>query len=223
MSIRRVTIVALMMLIGAACSSSTPTGGSSQPDAPSEPTSDASATYLELARRGLNADDFKVTYQVKSDGESQEMSWAKRGDDSSFTIGSGDDRILIIAKADGTTIACSDGSCFQFDNPDAAAGLAGAFAPFQAFTNALTEADSLPGFTTRGSTTIAGQSATCASWSYLGSSAEVCVLDDSGLLGSLKITASGTDGGGFLEWELTALGDATDADFEPTGEVESFG
>lgn len=215
----KLLLAAALGLTLAACSSSTPTGGSS-PDPSTTETAggEGSAEFLALAQSGFESDTFKMTFNATTGSDTSTITWARRGDESAFTIGEGSEAFKIIEPGDGTTISCSGDSCFESEGTQGGSMADAFIAPFTAFSSFITEAEDLPGFATSGSRTLAGRAATCASWSYFGASSEVCIDNETGLT---LLWSTGAEGES-LTWEVTELGEPTDEDFEPTGEVQQL-
>ena len=215
---RIVSFVALALVALAACSNSTPTANTGSQSPSTTASGDASAAFLEQFKNGFSSQKFRITYSIDANGQAQDVTIAQDPPKHSYKFG----ETLVID--DGTnTIICSapQQPCTKSASSAAGLGLASAFlAPLTALRDSVASVSNLPGFASKGSKTIAGRSASCASWSYGPGSVDVCVDDATGILLSWAGTSTAGGATQTISWSATDFGTPSSADFTPTGTVQ---
>ncbi len=224
---RTAAAVTLGLLV-AACN------GNGDPGADTEPDRDAVAIeaseFAEVGSRALDT-QVKVDYEVTAGGEGgdaqiERMTLAQDPPRRSVRFEVAGETSLLIEPGDDSVIVCGGGSgqpCVRFADETGFAGAGAAFmTPLFQSMEAYRELDDLPGYVSRGRTTIAGRSAMCASWNPPfadGSTYEQCLDAETGIGLSWRFEMPGE---GLLGFEAVEFGEPSDADFEPTGEVQEL-
>lgn len=195
-------------------------GSSKSSDASSESGSSSDSgggsndsAYAKLVEKGNNA-KVKVTYR-NADGSTYVIAQ----DPPKRAFISGETAIY----EDGTdvSVVCSnvgtpEVSCLKISGAGGLAGFAGAGS--LGLVSQILQTENLPGVTKVGERTIAGRSATCATYSvpFLGSGKiEGCVDKDTGVSLLLKTTGNGTSD---IELEATKVESPSASDFKPPAE-----
>lgn len=223
----RIAAGLVLAVVAVACN------GNGDPGADDGPDRDAVAIDAsEFAQVGAQALDtrVKVTYEVTAGGEGetqiQRMTLSQDPPRRSIRYEVGGETSLLIEPGDGAVIVCGGGSgqpCVRFADETGFAGAGAAFmTPLFQSMEAYRELEELPGYVSRGRTTIAGRSALCASWNppfAQGTTYEQCLDAETGIGLSWRYEVPGE---GLLGFEAVEFGEPSDADFEPTGEVQEL-
>jgi hypothetical protein len=213
-------ILIALALAGVACSKGAPVGSGST--TPTDTSTGDAGDFASALQQGFG-EDFKITYRISSSGEgagsASLITWAQRGDESSYTIkqeGETDETLIIDDGTGEGSIYCGGSDCIRYPSEAGNPGQ-GFIAPLLAFRDTVNE--SLEGFEATDDASIAGRDARCGKWGFPGiGSYEACVDVELGFL--LKWSTEA--GGNSATWEATEFGDPEDKDFEPTGKVETL-
>lgn len=214
---KRWTMAVLLVVAAAACGGSTPTGsgGSPTPD----DAGIAAGEFSKLLKEGFSDADFRISYELTTGGETTNITWAQQPPKRSFRVGEGAQAFFVIDDGTDTILCTGRDVCIRSEDDSGLGGADAFLAPLFELRESILNSGALPGFTSKGSKTIAGRAASCGSWTYGGQSTEVCVDAEVGILLSWGFSG---DPATSAVWRATDFGAPEAADFEPTAPIRDF-